>query len=95
MRLDRDEKTLIPHLGPMSIGNPEHDSLAWAIDVGVENAGPGAEAVEGEREVDCCSGLSDPALAGSDGNNVLRAGDTARFGCAEFEVEDGIFAYPL
>ena len=95
MRLDRDKKTFIPHLGPMSFGNAEHDALAWTIDVGVQNPALGTEAVQGEREIDRGGGLSDAALAGGDGNDVLRAGDASCFGRMEFQVEGDVFAEPI
>ena len=46
-------------------------------------------------EIDCGGGFSDAALAGGDGNDVLRARNASCLGRAEFEFEDGVFAEPV
>jgi hypothetical protein len=70
--LERLDAPTVATDGPLAL-QAHHARLAGAVDVGVEQADLGALERQGQREVDCGGGLADPALAGSDRDDVADA----------------------
>ncbi|MCY1342974.1 hypothetical protein D9M69_289810 [compost metagenome] len=74
MRLKWNEELLVAHLGPRALGNTEHDALAGAVDIGVEDAHPRAFTSQRQGQVGSGGGLAHAALAGGHGDDVLHVG---------------------
>ena len=69
--LHRQQVLPVLLVGPHALGNPQHQLLAGAVDVGIEQPHPAAPGQQGQRQVDRGGGLADPALARGYGDDVL------------------------
>ena len=79
---DRNGLHAVAHLGldSLAIGgvglavSAEHPRLARTVDVGIQDPDACPFGLQGQRQVDGHRGLTDAALAGGDGNDVLDIG---------------------
>ena len=78
--LDRHEPLLVLDLRPGAFGDAEHDALARAIDIGVEDAHPGAFPGQGQGQVGGGGGLAHAALARCHRHHVLDVGQARYLG---------------
>ncbi len=69
-----DEVFVFASVRAFAFGHAEHHADAGAVDVGVEDADPGAFGLERQSEVDGGGGFTDATLAGGDGDDVFHAG---------------------
>ncbi|MNF74629.1 hypothetical protein D3C84_566680 [compost metagenome] len=74
MGLQRHEPLLVLDLRAGAVRNAEHQALAGAVDVGVEDADPRALAGQRQRQVGGGGRLADAALARGHGDDVLHPG---------------------
>ena len=62
------------------VGQAHHDRYARAVDIGVEQADPGASAGEADSEVHRDRGFADAALASAHADDVGDSGQLASVG---------------
>ena len=74
MGLDRHEPLLILDLRPGAFSDAEHDALAWAVNVRIQNAHLGPFASQGQCQVGGGGGFAHAALAGGHGHHILDVG---------------------
>ncbi len=59
----------------LSVLDPEHEGDGRAIHIRIEQADPGSELLESDRQTECPGRLADPALTRSYGDDVLDTGE--------------------
>ena len=69
--LDRQQVLPVPLIRPRSLGNPQHQLLAGAVDIGIEQTDLQAQGLESQRQVDRRGRLADTTLAGCHGDNMF------------------------
>ncbi len=73
MRPHRKKKPLLRDFWTCALGNAKHQRLAWSVDIGIQDAHPGALGLQCEGEVHSGGRFPHPPLPGSDGDEVFHA----------------------